>query len=59
MLNNEKSFVGKFGKSAILHYLCSRFLTEILIMRLRYYNLEIHQINSIHDFHKWGRSCQH
>ncbi len=28
-------------------------------MRLRYYNLEIHQINPIHNFHKWGRSCQH
>lgn len=28
-------------------------------MILRYYNLEIHQINSIHDFHKWGCSCQH
>ncbi len=38
------------------YYLCTR---KDISMRLRYHNLEIHLINPIHAFHKWGRSCQH
>ena len=46
----------KLGISTIFSYLCS---AKEANMALRYHNLEIHQINPIHDFHKWGRSCQH
>lgn len=48
-------------KASVLTFICT-FAPDFkkkLQMKLRYYNLEIHQINSIHDFHKWGRSCQH